>query len=455
MKNFRILLLLTALLSVLLIASCEKEDAPVQDDPIIEVPEEEKNEEDNKEEEEKPIVPEYPVAENINTYVVNGKEYSFNSIAVMNVDDNLSIAASPDAGYTDVVTMMTSESEFFYAGLSPTLVGDEFDMMKETVLFTICSTITDCFIEGVTPEYPYEIKKGRCSSSFDDGVITFQAGMELKDGTTLAVNISVEADTSVEINENEIGVDMASKPVRASFYMEEDGLTYLYFTPGGISYAEELEIATYYMCLIVDSSLISGRIIDIETIQQDQTFVFRHVDNLTGVSKEITSSDIGSAIGTLFIENPETSHYRVKFEFIIKGKVYYVSYDGKCKSALDEKPVVVAENQLTFGKETHQVIGAELSKGDDVWTMSMILENGDRADVTMSDDLWEIAEGQAFGFSQDENMSVTYNGRKYCSANKDVGTITVMLDQTAGNLEIDFTNYKDLKIYYSGKFTTK
>lgn len=453
MKNFRLLFLLATAVSVFMMASCEKEEEPIQDKPDVEVPED--NKDNNNQNEEKPVVPEYPVAENVNTYVINGTEYSFNSIAVMNVGENISIAASPEEGYTDVVDMMTGESEYFFAGVSPTLIGEEFDMMTEQTLFTICSTLAECYIEGVTPEFTYEIQKGICTSTFIEGVMTLKAGIVLANGTTLAVNIVAEENTAIEINANEIGVDMASKPVRASFYMEEDGLTYLYFTPGGISYAEELEIATYYMYLVVDNSLINGKEMEISKIGNDKTFIFAYVDNLTGVTTEISNDNLSSASGTLYLENPAPEHYRVKFEFIIKGKIYYVSYDGECRSALDEKPVPVADNELTFEKETYPIVGAELTKGEEVWTMSMILENGNTADIAMPDEIWESANGNVYGFSQDPNIGVTYNGRTYCSANKDVGTITVTLDQASGFVEIDFTNYKDLKIYYSGAYTTK
>ena len=70
--------------------SCDRpDDSPVQPSPPAEKPEEKPSEKPEEKPEEK------PVATKDNTYVIDGTEYAFGSVAVTNFGEYLCIAASP------------------------------------------------------------------------------------------------------------------------------------------------------------------------------------------------------------------------------------------------------------------------------------------------------------------------------------------------------------------------
>ena len=442
MKNTGFRLTIVAMVTACAIISCEKvapEPEGPEDKPNVEQPEE------------KPDAG-YPEAKNANTYVINGTEYAFQSSVLMAYGENLTVAASPAAGHTDVTEMMEPGNEYFFAGLNPLLIGRTTDLMTETSLFTIISSLADATIQGITPEnVDSEISKGTCFAQYEDGTLTLKAGLVLTDGTTLAVNILAKAaeDEEIVINENEYAKGDALKPLRAAFYMKEDELTYLYFTPGAISYFEELEIATSFMSLVVSDNLINGKKIELSDITANQFFIFGYIDNATGEKVVVTNETLDIAEGILCIKNPEEGIYTVTFEFIIEDEVYYVYYDGECTSASIEAPIVEIESHFVCGDEKASIMDAELEKGEELWTLSLILDNAKRVTITMPANFWSF---EVVGFSQNINISVSYDGTTWSKANKNSGTITPSLDEEAGTIEIQFTNYNNCEFYYSGPY---
>lgn len=457
MKRLRTILILSALVSAFAVISCEKPDPVIPDDTNTEIPDngqEEKPDNGQGEGEGEQEEPAYPEAANENTYVINGIEYDFNSTAFTMVGENPAIAATASEGYDDLIKIMEEADEYFYAGLAPTIMGKEVDLMTESSLFTIISTLSEALILELYPDNRSEITRGRCKATFEDGTMTFKAGLELTDGTTLAVHITAEEeDTTIEINKNEIGrsYDNEVKPLRASFYLEEDGLTYLYFTPGAISYFEELEIAIWYMCLIVSDDLMTGEEFDINSVRSDQTFIFGTVDNLDGDKCHMVSnSDLGSSYGTFSIKKNNTGEYTARFNIVIEGDAYFAWFDGKCKSTEETAPVVEVESHFTAGSEKCEILSVDLEKGEAIWSLHINLDNSKTATLTMSPEFYQ--DGGIFGFSQDENMSFTYEGTTYSWANGNRGTITVYLDEETQSIEVEFTNYSGCEFYYKGPY---
>lgn len=460
MKKLRTILIITALVSAFAVISCEKPSPVIPDDTDTEIPgggQEEKPDNGPDEGDEDPEEPAYPEAVNENTYVINGTEYSFNSTALMMVGENPAIAATTSEGYDDLIKIMEETDEYFYAGLAPTMIGKDVDLMTESSLFTIISTFSEALILNLYPDNRSEITRGRCKATFDDGTMTFKAGLELADGTTLAVNIiAKEEDKTIEINSNEIGrsYDNEVKPLRASFYLEEDGLTYLYFTPGAISYFEELEIAVWYMCLIISDDLMTGEEIELSSLTGDQSFTFGTIDNLDeDKCRMISNSDLGSSYGSFSVKKVDTATYTAKFNIVIEGDAYFAWFDGKCRSVEETAPVVEVESHFTAGSEKCEILSVELEKGETIWYLHLNLDNSKTATLTMSPEYYQ--RGGVFGFSQDENMAFIYDGVTYSSANGNRGTITIYLDEETGNVEAEFTNYSGCEFYYKGPYTTR
>lgn len=443
MKRLNISSVVTAVISILFMFSCDRpEPEPVPPTPPVE--------------EESVVTPEgYPVSED--SYVIGKKtEYSFKSTAMMMVGENIAVAASVEEGFTDVRTMMEESSEFFYAAVSPMLLDKEFDLKTEKALFTIISTLAEAQIETVAPEETSEIKSGKGKAVLKDGILTFKAELTLSDGTSLSVNISTEEneDDPIVINENLIGRGEEVKPLRAAFYKEDGDLTYLFFTPGNIQYFDELSIVTWYSYIVLPTALINGRTISTAEMTEGQTFMFGVVDNVNADNCfDIDNSNLSILKGTFNISKNEAGSYKALIEFVKDRETYYVAFDGECISSDVTAPEIEKEAEFTYGGEKSGIDAAFLEKEDGIWYLTLDVSNGKQAVISMSEKFWE--SGGTFGFSQDPNMSVTYDGNTYSKANGHSGTLTMHLDEEAGIVETEFTNYKDCEFYYKGAFTLK
>ena len=157
MKRLRISSVVTAVISILLLAACDRpEPEPVPPTPPSPTP---------PVEEEDIVTPEgYPVSDN--TYVIGQKdEHPFKSTALMMIGENIAIAASVDEGLTDVTSIMEESSEFFYAAVSPMLLDKDIDLKTEESLFTVISTLAKAQMETVAPGETSEITGGKSKAT--------------------------------------------------------------------------------------------------------------------------------------------------------------------------------------------------------------------------------------------------------------------------------------------------
>lgn len=432
MKRFGFFIAAMTLAAICSMVSCEKPDNTEEDD----------KKDDGKED--VIINPEeYPYNEN--TWVIDGIENDIFSTALTMVGENLAIAASTEEGLTDVTDIMESE-EFFYAAVSPVLLNKEFNPKSEKSVFTLISTLSDVPLETVAPDETDEIKDGKCLMTYEDNVLTLKAELTLADGTKVGLHITAKAKDGEEIviNENIIGRGDEMKPLRSSFYKVEEGLTYLFFTPANISYFSELDIARWYMYLVIPTDKV--------TTKGAEAVRFGVIDNVDAANSfEIDADAIAQAAGTCNIATSGEGEYTADILFDIADVTYFVKFDGTCISADVEEPVEVLETYFKYNGEELTIESAVLVKKDEVWTLDLAVSNGRMASVTMSPDFF--AKGGTFGFSQDKNMAVGYAGKTYSKANGDSGTVTMHLDDANGIVETQFTNYKDLEFYYKGKYT--
>lgn len=423
MKKFRFIIAIMTLAALCCMVSCEKQ----------------KTEDDGKDDDEE-IYSE-------NTWAVNGIQNDLFSTALTMVGDNLAIAASTEEGLMDVTSIMESE-EFFYAAVSPVLVNKEFNPKNEASAFTLISTLTDAVLDTVAPDKTDEIQDGKCLMTFEDNVLTLKATLILADGTEVGLHITAEAreDEEIVINENIIGRGDEIKPLRAGFYKEQEGTTYLFFTPANISYFSELDIATWYLYLAMPTDLIRTK--------SGSEVLLGMVDNTNADNNFEISRDAGSeTIKTLYIANSGDGKYTADISFIIDGITYCIKFDGTCISADIEKPVEVFETSFTFNGETMDIESAALIKGDQTWTLELSVSNGKKAEVTMPVKFWAY---EAVGFSYDaENIRVSYDGNVYNKASGSSGTINLKLNEELSQIEIKFTNYNNLEFYYNGSYSTR
>ncbi len=439
MKNFRFLLQTATVMAALAaVWSCEKTEEP--------------KDKEEQEQEQKPgnnngdVNPEFTD----NTYRIQDEVIAFESIAVSMVDDNICVAASPESGFTEVKDMMNSDCEYFYAAINPLLLGIEFNLKEEKSLFTFISTISGAKLQQVTSENNEEIKEGKCRITYAEDELNLSAVITLADDTTIELLIKTKAELS--INQNIIGRGDERKVLRTVFYKEQNETTYLFMTPANISYFSELDIATWYMYVAVPSNLADGKEVNVSDLSTGDKFMFGIVDNVNA-DKNIEITDAGKINGFFAIRNDGKEAYQITVSFTADGIQYSARFNGNGISADKEAPVEVKEEFFKCDGTEQVIESAELIKGEETWRLALNLDNGKKAVVTMSESFW--AKGGILGFSQDKNMSVAYDGTTYSKANGYSGTITVHLDEEAGTVEIEFTNYSGLEFYYKGGYTVR
>lgn len=397
----------------------------------------------------KPSVAPPPAAAKENTYVIDGKEYKFGSTAFMMVGENPAVVASPRLALQGAEKILESEN-YLYAAVSPLLNGVEFDLMTESTPYTLISTLAGALIECVAPEMTEEITSGKATFAIADKRATFQASLTLANGSQLAINITTLAEEKITINENTISRSEEKKPLRTAFYMNEEGMTYLYFTPAGIDYAEELEITTWYMYLMVSDDLIKNQTIDITSeATRNGKFIVGLMDNLdSSRSWSITGDDLGGATGTLFVKRNGEGDYSTLLNLLYGGVEYKISFEGKCISCYDAP--VVESNYIIFNGTKNHLTAATLDAKEEPWTLSLRVDNGESVVITAPANFFD---GNAHGFSQSPLLSVSYKGETFSKANGNSGTLTLGLDQDLLTLEVAFTNYAGCDVAYSGSVT--
>lgn len=426
--KMRAFLKITAAMFALAVISCEKPqvDTPVQGKPDQEQPEQEQP---------KPEVPELEV----NSYEVDGERNQFGSVAVSNFGEYICIAATPAEGIEDFDEVF-DQDEYFYVAISPLLVGHEFDMMQEEKLFTVMCTLEGAYLDSVAPSMREEIVSGTCLFEYKEGVAAVEAHIELACGAHLSVKLSAE-EPGIVVNENIFAIAADQKPVRTAFRLVEDGVTALYLTPAGISYFAELEVATYYAYVLLDSSKCHGRTLGVEDL-----IAVGYVDNFNELvvdSREVPPT------GTINVAaDPEDlTHFIVAMNLDFGGTTLEISFDGQ---TIDANLKEVKESKFEYDGKTYGITGVSLGympEKEDVYAVRIMTERGDEALISLPA---KFLDGNAHGFSQSADLYFEYDGVVYSKAGGFSGTVTVGVAD--GVIKIEVTNYKNLQITYEGPY---
>ena len=428
MKNkafFRILAVSAAML--LASFSCQK--------PATEIPQEqpgENNEENNGETPEAVLKP--------NTYEINGTISEYGSVSAGMFESFLGICGSPKSG-KETFEDILGEEEIVYILITAPLNGQEFDITTETKLFTIYISLGDKHYE-VAPGSTEGITAGKCRFNSADGKVELSVEMTMADGTTFSTLMSDEKELAV--NTNTLIRNGEVKALNASFFLVEDGLTSLYFTPADVDYFDEMiDKATWYTYIMLDDAKCNGT-----DINAADLFMSGIGDNLDG-NAGVTSLEV-KPTGTVNVkQNGEEGSYTVAADLTFGKQTIQISFNGKAESA---KTVPVRANEYTYNGTATEITGAVLEKGENTWTVTLTAKSGENVAITMPQTFFI---GQAHGFSQSADFQVTLGTRTFSKANKDSGTATVGIDETTKTLTAEFMDYKSLNVYYSGTYTTK
>ena len=225
--------------------------------------------------------------------------------------------------------------------------------------------------------------------------------------------------------------------------MEEDGLTYLYFTPAGIDYFAELEITTWYLYLVFDSTLANGVKHNISAATLE---MFGMVDNLDpSCSFDLMAEDMASASGDYTITRRSAGDYQAVVNISIGGVAYKVEFSGVCTSVYYE-PEERTNYFICDGGE-YSILSATLTADGALYKVRFNNSAGRPVELTAPQSFFN---GSSYGFSQSADFTVSYNRRTYSKANGDSGTMTAIYNAETGYLELYFTNYVGLEFSYSG-----
>lgn len=231
--------------------------------------------------------------------VINGEQTPLTGIFVDEYSGYMMVTMTDVAGAESFDWLVENEAEYVQILVLPSLCNRELDVKTETDGFALYSTYASApLFEGAGPGFTEAIESGSCRFDFDGTNAEAFINLKLADGSTIAVRgAGVFEGTKPE--ENYIERNGDKDALRAAFYSVEDGLGYFYFTPADIDYFEEIEMASYYVVLLVDESLIDGRTVDIAT--ESSYFEVYYVDNATGDMIIGAAGDTAGVEGTFSI----------------------------------------------------------------------------------------------------------------------------------------------------------
>lgn len=398
-----------------------------------------------------------------NTLVMNGEETPFAKIFVDEYSGYIMVTATTVAEAESFDWLVDNGAEYVQLLAIPSLFNREFDVMTETDSFSLFSTYEAAPIfDGVAPGVTEALESGRARFDFDGTNAEIFLELKLADGRTISARAAgTYAGEAVE--ENSIECNGDKKPLRASFYAIEDGMGMFYFTPADVEYAEEMfNLATYYVVLSVDESLINGQTVDLSE-PSSKYYEIYYVDNMTGNMLYFTSDDTAGATGSFSIKQLDTpssfaAELSVNFpegfseEFPAAVSVA-LSFEGESKDMYAEPEKA---NEFTYEGETLPIESVVVDTTSELWTVWLSTQSGvDTVEAMESADAVKITapeeafSGEGVGFSTYKTISFAYDGQVWNYDSGALGTLTATLDGTT--LTLDFTNYDNLKGYFNGE----
>ena len=381
----------------------------------------------------------------VNTFSINDVVGEFKSVALAQMEEYIYLVATPTADLASADDIFCAD-EYIYLLVGPQLVGKEFDLMTEQNTYTVMSYLAGAVLEGVGPGATEEISAGKASFLLENNVATAKAEITLVNGTVLKFHLS--AEQQVVVNENTIARGDEEKPLRAAFYMEEEEATTLYFTPGDIDYFTGIYDVTWYTYISVPTALVNG---EKQALGEESLIMFGMGDNTDYDNYvEIYGDDLQGATGYYAITKKGEGVYAADINITVNGVLYKVSFDGTCVSAFAEPEKKT--NYLSYNGEEYEVSAATLTEANSLYTFTFTTSSGKDIVLTAPDIAFG---GDAYGFSQSADFTVSYDGKVFSKANGNNGTMTAYYKVMSQVLELDFTDYDQFNFNYTGAVTVK
>lgn len=438
-----------AFLALALLASCDKPETtePDPDTPGTEIPDTPDG--PGSGDEETPDGPAYP--QNENTFVVDGVESPVGSTFAFDFEGFLTFMATPQ----ETTFEEAFDGEYIQVLLLPSFYNQDVDLKENNIDIFVWDNETQT--DMITGDM---LESGSVRINHEDGSdsYTLLVYMKFNDGTEVGINATatMEAEEAPE-DGSTITINGTTNPVRAAFYMDYEGTTYLYFTAGDIDYFyDEIFDVHEYVYIFLNEDDMTGNDIDITT--SDKYFELGYENQATGEENSlyVTTGDLLGATGTINVARNGLDPTRFTAKMSVKfgdGTSVELNFDGVCKSTEETAQI---PNEFTCNGSTEEIRSVLVDKSDtDIWKIYLSsiggvetvseFESFGSFVITAPAEAFNAGAGVGFSTYKD-TLKFEYEGQSW--AYPDMGTLEVYLD--GDQLTLDFTTYGDAEGHYEG-----
>ena len=401
----------------------------------------------------------YP--ENDMTFVVDGEESAVGTAAVENFEGYVmfTVTPEPDAGlFNDIYD---AGFDYIQVLILPQYLNQDLDVMSESVTIYGWRSSDETYL-SISPDGGRDLLTSgavRIDGSETDGEYTLYMRLDFVGGHYVGVHASGIMTGDAPGEGSTISVNGDTKPVRASFYLVEDGLAMLYFTSAEVYYFDEMmDNAASWFSVTVDESVLGAGEIDITST--DAYFMLYYMDNMTGEALYIDPETLQGGSGTINVsrDSSDPEHFTAEVSAAFgNGTEIVVEFDGSCVSVdyVPEKP-----NELTYMDVTAPIESVLVDKSNGglweiwvSWTAGLETVSEFEADealhITAPEEAFNCGYGVGFSTFKD-TMKFEFGSRtwQWQEDGSVLGTLEVYLE--GDQMTLDFTTYGDLSGHYAG-----
>lgn len=360
------------------------------------------------------------------TIVLGDETLQVKSKVATDYEGGIYIAASAEAGITSLYDM----EEYFGIYVAPSLVGEEFDLKTESRSYSVAVLIGDHYCDPSTG-FTDDITEGKClvrknSEEEYEAFVTFT--------TTEGITYSLRTKAPYTPGEQYdslfcYSADGAEDPVRAAFYLAEDGTHYLYLTSGNVDYYSEMESnAYYYAAIVLTDDQLTGQPTALSLEDCPMAGIYT---NLPEKQNEWGAFYLFATGGTVTATRNGEGNYTVKLDCSFEdGSTLRVEYEGDFKSQ-EIEPEDEYSNTFTYQGATALIQSVYIEKNSDTkWTVYVCDTKVSSFEECKANDPVILVipplteEEQTFGFSQyDSVMQFSYKDRTW-NPGTDTGNVT-------------------------------
>lgn len=387
-----------------------------------------------------------------NTFVVDGTETPVGSAFAFSYEGFLVFTASPE----DATLETVFDGEYIQVAVLPNSLNQEIDLKTSQLQIYVWDDETET--SQITADM---LKEGSVRIDNEEGSneYTLLMHMVFTDGTEVGINATAEGEAPEE--GSTITINDEANPLRAAFYYDSEGMTYLYFTAGDIDYFEEIDLVYEYVCVGLSEDDLTGNEIDITATDKD--FMLMYLDQRPGRENEqmMANGMLEGGSGKISVSRnaSDPTHFTADLSLVFPdGTSVSVDFDGTCRSIEEVPEDPELPNEFTCNGSKESINSILVDKSDaSIWNIYLSATEGlETVDEFVADWAFKITapkeafNGEPAGFSTyKDSLKFEYEGQTWTYPG--TGTLTVSLEGDVLNL--DFTTYGDVEGHYSGPAT--